>query len=33
LTYDPLRLAEGVQPRAADWRALLTPETAAVESL
>jgi phenylpropionate dioxygenase-like ring-hydroxylating dioxygenase large terminal subunit len=32
-TYYTLRPAEGVQPRTADWRALLTPETAAVEVL
>jgi hypothetical protein len=32
-TYYTMRAAEGVLPRAADWRDLLTAETSAVESL
>ena len=32
-TYYTVRAAEGVLPRATDWRDVFTPETSAVESL
>jgi hypothetical protein len=32
-TYYPLRASEGVVPRDADWREILTPEMASAEIL